>query len=90
MVMRPDVLDAAICASRPDGSPLIYLTPRGRLLDQARVRELAAGVAGVPASGASAVAMNVTMTRSFDDGFVTVYPAGRSRPDASRAFPLLG
>lgn len=43
MVMRPDVLDAAIRASRPDGSPLIYLTPRGRLLDQARVRELAAG-----------------------------------------------
>ena len=42
-----------------------------------------AGVAGVPASGASAVAMNVTMTRSFDDGFVTVYPAGRSRPDVS-------
>ena len=43
MVMRPDVLDAAIKASRPAGTPLIYLTPRGRLLDQARVRELAAG-----------------------------------------------
>jgi tRNA (guanine37-N1)-methyltransferase len=43
MVMRPDVLDAAIKASRPDGTPLIYLTPRGRLLDQSRVRALAAG-----------------------------------------------
>jgi len=43
MVMRPDVLDAAIAASRPDGTPLIYLTPRGRLLDQTRVRALAAG-----------------------------------------------
>ena len=50
MVMRPDVLDAAIravrCAadaagSRTDG-PLIYFTPRGRLLTQTRVRELAA------------------------------------------------
>ncbi len=43
MVMRPDVLDAAIAASRPDGMPLIYLSPRGRLLDQSRVRALAAG-----------------------------------------------
>ena len=43
MVMRPDVLDAAVTASRPNGTPLIYLTPRGRTLDQARVRALAAG-----------------------------------------------
>ena len=41
MVMRPDVLDAAITAKRGPG-PLIYFTPRGRLLTQARVRELAA------------------------------------------------
>jgi tRNA (guanine37-N1)-methyltransferase len=43
MVMRADVLDAAIAASRPTGTPLIYLTPRGRILDQSRVRALAAG-----------------------------------------------
>ena len=43
MVMRPDVLDAAIAVSRPNGTPLIYLTPRGKVLDQARVRALAAG-----------------------------------------------
>lgn len=42
MVMRPDVLDAAIASTEPCG-PLIYLSPRGRLLDQARVRELAGG-----------------------------------------------
>ncbi len=53
MVMRPDVLDAALEASA--GAPgasgrdgrergrAIYLSPRGRLLDQALVRELAAG-----------------------------------------------
>ena len=41
------------------------------------------GAAGVPVNGASAVALNVTMTRTLDDGFVTVYPAGQSRPDAS-------
>jgi tRNA (guanine37-N1)-methyltransferase len=63
MVMRPDVVDAAIAASmrgspsaleaqRMEGTlvfegapslPLIHLTPRGRPLDQKRVRELAAG-----------------------------------------------
>ncbi len=45
MVMRPDVVDAAIAAAMPEGDarPLIYLTPRGRLLDQALVREIASG-----------------------------------------------
>lgn len=47
MVMRPDVVDRAIRAARPaagsDICPLIYLTPRGRPLQQDRVRELAAG-----------------------------------------------
>lgn len=47
MVMRPDVVDRAIRAvrpaSRPAVGPLIYLTPRGRPLQQDRVRELAAG-----------------------------------------------
>lgn len=41
MVMRPDVLDAAI--GPDDGRPLLYLTPRGRPLAQDRVRALAAG-----------------------------------------------
>ncbi|GEO82105.1 tRNA (guanosine(37)-N1)-methyltransferase TrmD [Pararhodospirillum oryzae] len=41
MVLRPDVLDAAIAATWPGDGPLIYLTPRGRPLDQAHVRELA-------------------------------------------------
>jgi tRNA (guanine37-N1)-methyltransferase len=42
MVMRPDVIDAAIEAA-PGAGPALCLSPRGRLLDQARVRELAAG-----------------------------------------------
>jgi tRNA (guanine37-N1)-methyltransferase len=41
MVMRPDVLDAAIDGAGGVG-PLIHLSPRGRPLDQERVRELAA------------------------------------------------
>jgi tRNA (guanine37-N1)-methyltransferase len=47
MVLRPDVVDAAVgaalAAARNDGRALIYLSPRGRLLDQARVRALSAG-----------------------------------------------
>src|SRR6516165_9247312 len=40
MVMRPDVLDAGIRGAGGVG-PLILLSPRGRRLDQQRVRELA-------------------------------------------------
>jgi tRNA (guanine37-N1)-methyltransferase len=42
MVMRPDVVDAAL-APAMDGRPAIYLSPRGRPLTQTRVRALAAG-----------------------------------------------
>jgi len=40
MVMRPDVVDKAIGAAHKRG-PLIYLSPRGRPLSQARVADLA-------------------------------------------------
>ena len=43
MVMRPDVLDRAIEAGHRPGRRLIYLSPRGRLLTQDWVAELAAG-----------------------------------------------
>jgi tRNA (guanine37-N1)-methyltransferase len=45
MVMRADVLAAAVdhvLAKRPE-APLLAMTPRGRLLDQAMVRDLAGG-----------------------------------------------
>jgi tRNA (guanine37-N1)-methyltransferase len=42
MVMRPDVIDAALAAVEGI-APAILLSPRGRRLDQERVRELAAG-----------------------------------------------
>jgi len=43
MVMRPDVVDAALAALEHRPGPRIYLSPRGRVLDQARVRALAEG-----------------------------------------------
>ncbi|HUY61994.1 MAG TPA: IPT/TIG domain-containing protein, partial [Candidatus Dormibacteraeota bacterium] len=42
-----------------------------------------AGQAGVPASGATAAVMNVTVTNTTTAGFLTVYPAGVGRPTAS-------
>jgi tRNA (guanine37-N1)-methyltransferase len=50
MVMRPDIVDSALAAAANlvDGvAPIIYLTPRGRPLDQKRVRDLAGGAGAV-------------------------------------------
>lgn len=41
------------------------------------------GRGGVPATGVSAVAMNVTVAAPTQPGFVTVYPAGVARPNVS-------
>lgn len=41
MVMRADVVDAALAAVAERPGPVLYLSPRGRLLDQALVRRLA-------------------------------------------------
>jgi tRNA (guanine37-N1)-methyltransferase len=43
MVMRADVVAAAIDAVERGGRPLIYLSPRGIPLNQAKVRDMAAG-----------------------------------------------
>jgi tRNA (guanine37-N1)-methyltransferase len=42
MGMRPDVLDRAIVEAAGPG-PVVYLSTRGRLIDQTRVKALAAG-----------------------------------------------
>ncbi len=41
------------------------------------------GVGGVPATGVSAVVMNVTVTRPTAGGFLTVFPGGTTLPSAS-------
>ena len=43
------------------------------------------GTAGVPATGVSAVALNVTVTEPTALGYLTVYPTGATRPVASNA-----
>lgn len=49
MVMRADILAAALDSASPtdDGRPRLLMSPRGRPLTQARVRELAAGPGAV-------------------------------------------
>lgn len=42
MVMKPDVLAACLDASTPTGGRVIYPSPRGRVMDQGLIRELAA------------------------------------------------
>jgi hypothetical protein len=41
------------------------------------------GRGGVPASGVGSVALNVTAARPSEAGFLTVWPAGQPRPNAS-------
>jgi tRNA (guanine37-N1)-methyltransferase len=43
MVMRPDVIDAALRHAHVDGRALVYLTPRGRVFNQAMAQDLAGG-----------------------------------------------
>lgn len=42
-----------------------------------------AGAGGAPASGLGAAVLNVTVTRPGAGGYVTAYPAGTARPNAS-------
>ena len=57
--------------------------PRGPLNDGGVVDLQVAGAGGVPATGASAVVLNVTATDAAAAGFVTVWPTGAARPTAS-------
>ena len=53
MVMRCDVIAAALdhARAKAPGLPMIHLSPRGTPLDQARVRELAAGPGAIVLTG---------------------------------------
>jgi tRNA (guanine37-N1)-methyltransferase len=51
MIMKPDVLGRAIDAAAEGGRPRLLMSPRGRPLDQAWVRELAKGSGVVAVCG---------------------------------------
>lgn len=56
--------------------------PKGAVGPAGSVRLRVTGLAGVP-FGAKAVALNVTAVGATANGFVTVHPAGGTRPEAS-------
>ncbi|MEH0821997.1 hypothetical protein [Micromonospora sp. CPCC 205714] len=57
--------------------------PKAKIGPLAKVDLQVAGRGGVPAAGVGAVVLNVTITGPTVDSFVTAYPAGETRPDAS-------
>ncbi|WP_432903181.1 fibronectin type III domain-containing protein [Micromonospora matsumotoense] len=82
----------AVTLTAPGGS--LVAVPPARLLDTRsglgapagatrQVTLAVAGRGGIPATGAAAVAVNVTVTAPTGGGFVTVYPGGTARPTAS-------
>lgn len=89
----PQVVEA-VCNAKagPDGSAYSPVAP-ARLMDTRTdnttlhgngTRQLkVAGVGGVPATGATAVVLNVTVTNPSASSFLTVYPDGQPRPISS-------
>jgi Excalibur calcium-binding domain len=82
-VLVPLVAPARLLDTRP-GSPTIDGAFSGTGLRPAAgtVQLSVVGRAGIPA-GASAVVLNVTVDQAQADGFITVYPTGEGRPNAS-------
>ena len=78
-----------------DGAARLVALPPARLMDtrsdngveqpvtQTPVTLPVVNRGGVPASGVSGVVLNVTATAGTASGFVTVYPSGEARPNAS-------
>ena len=57
--------------------------PTGPVVSGETVPLVVEGVDGVPASGVAAVVLNVTVAQPAASGFITVYPDGSPRPQAS-------
>ena len=57
--------------------------PAAKVSPSAPLRIKVTGIHGVPASGVSAVSLNVTVTQPDGAGYVTVWPCASPQPDAS-------
>ena len=60
-------------ASEPNG---LVTVPKVRLTPGSDLKFRVAGIGGVPANGAGAISLNVTVTNPASAGFVTAYPCG--------------
>ena len=85
MVLRPDVLARAIDAVSPEGDPrpLLLMSPRGRPLTQARVRELAEGPGAVIVCGRfEGVDQRVIEARNLEEISIGDYVLSGGEPAA--------
>ncbi|MGE0879773.1 MAG: FG-GAP repeat domain-containing protein [Acidimicrobiia bacterium] len=64
--------------------------PAGKVAGATSVGFTVTGREGVPATGVSAVILNVTATEPDADGYLTVYPCGQAAPEASNLNYLAG
>ncbi len=74
---------AALAPARILDTRLGLGAPKARVAGNAALALTVAGHGNVPASGVSAVVLNVTVTRPGTNGYLTAYPFGSARPRAS-------
>jgi tRNA (guanine37-N1)-methyltransferase len=83
MVLRPDVLARAVDSIADDGRPRLLMSPRGRPLTQARVRELAGGDGVVIVCGRfEGVDQRVIDTRGLEEVSIGDYILSGGEPAA--------
>lgn len=83
MVLRPDVLARAVDSIADDGRPRLLMSPRGRPLTQARVRELASGDGVVIVCGRfEGVDQRVIDTRGLEEVSIGDYILSGGEPAA--------
>ncbi|MEJ7765550.1 MAG: hypothetical protein WKF86_08650, partial [Acidimicrobiales bacterium] len=78
------VLPARLMDTRPGASTTDGISAAGGAVGPGATRTLTVtGRGGVPASGVGAVVLNITATGPTAGGFLTVFPADATRPNAS-------
>jgi hypothetical protein len=78
------IAPARICDTRPSAVSGLTDQCTGKTLGPAGTLNVqVTGKGGVPATGVSAVVMNVTVAGTTSGGFLTVWPAGEAQPLAS-------
>jgi uncharacterized protein YkwD len=85
------VLPARLLDTRPGRATVDGLSAGEGVVGAGQTRDLVVtGRGGVPATGVSAVILNVTAVAPTATSFVTVWPAGAARPNASNLNPVRG
>ena len=74
---------ARVMDTRPGNATVDGQGRKGAVVGPGQVDLQVAGRAGIPASGAGAVVLNVTVNQPTGNGWVTVWPTGQARPLAS-------